>query len=158
MLDLEHCYGIKKLKADLDFGKTNAIAIYAPNGAMKSSLAKTFQDIADGKDSGDRIFKDRINKRMVTDEKGNALPPESVMVVLPYEEAFGHSEKTSTLLVNSKLRAEYEKLNLGFEDARQRLLAALRVGLENHGWAFLRSMMPPMATRIMACETSMRCS
>lgn len=126
LLDLEHCYGIKKLKADLDFSKKNAIAIYAPNGAMKSSLAKTFQDIADGENSGDRIFKDRINKRVVTDEKGTALPPESVMVVLPYEEAFGHSEKTSTLLVNSKLREEYEKLNLGFEDARQRLLAALK--------------------------------
>ncbi|RWM76868.1 hypothetical protein [Mesorhizobium sp.] len=93
---------------------------------MKSSLAKTFQDIADEENSGDRIFKDRINKRVVTDEKGTALPPESVMVVLPYEEAFGHSEKTSTLLVNSKLREEYEKLNLGFEDARQRLLAALK--------------------------------
>ncbi|RUZ29382.1 phage infection protein [Mesorhizobium sp. M7A.F.Ca.US.007.01.2.1] len=126
LLNLENCYGIKKLKADLDFSNTNAIAIYAPNGAMKSSLAKTFQDIADGKSSGDRIFKDRINKRVVSDEKGVALSPESIMVVLPYEEAFGHSEKTSTLLVNSKLREEYEKLNLGFEDARQRLLAALK--------------------------------
>lgn len=115
LLDLEHCYGIKKLKADLDFSKKSAIAIYAPNGAMKSSLAKTFQDIADEENSGDRIFKDRINKRVVTDEKGTALPPESVMVVLPYEEAFGHSEKTSTLLVNSKLREEYEKLNLGMK-------------------------------------------
>lgn len=30
LLDLEHCYGIKKLKADLDFSKKSAIAIYAP--------------------------------------------------------------------------------------------------------------------------------
>ncbi|RWM54059.1 MAG: hypothetical protein EOR85_30770 [Mesorhizobium sp.] len=79
MLDLEHCYGIKKLKADLDFSKKSAIAIYAPNGAMKSSLAKTFQDIADEENSGDRIFKDRINKRVVTDEKGTALPPEKAL-------------------------------------------------------------------------------
>ena len=34
----------------------------------------------------------------------------------------------------------------------------LRVRLENQGWAFLRSMTPPMATMIMACDTSMRCS
>ena len=44
-LDLENCYGIRKLKAEFDFAKSKAYAIYAPNGAMKSSLAKTFQDI-----------------------------------------------------------------------------------------------------------------
>ena len=37
-------------------------------------------------------------------------------------------------------------------------VVAVRVRLGNHGWAFRRSIMPPMATRIMACETSMRCS
>ena len=34
----------------------------------------------------------------------------------------------------------------------------LRVRLEIQGCAFLRSMLPPIATRIMACETSMRFS
>ncbi|KUM23667.1 phage infection protein [Mesorhizobium loti] len=126
LMDLEHCYGIKKLKEELDFRKTSAIAIYAPNGAMKSSLAKTFQDVAAGEQSGDRIFKDRANKRVIADEKGAPLAPQSVMVVLPYEEVFGHNEKTSTLLVNSKLREEYERLNTGFEEAKQRLIAALK--------------------------------
>jgi len=35
---------------------------------------------------------------------------------------------------------------------------ALRVRLEIHGWAFLRSRLLPMATKIMAFETSMRFS
>lgn len=126
LVDLEHCYGIKKLKTELDFRKTSAVAIYAPNGAMKSSLARTFKDIAAGALSGDLIFKDRANKRVVTDESGAVLPPESIMVVLPYDEVFGHTEKTSTLLVNSKLREEYEKLNLGFEEAKERLIQALK--------------------------------
>lgn len=34
----------------------------------------------------------------------------------------------------------------------------LRVRLENHGWAFRRRRLPPMATRIMAWETSIRFS
>ena len=34
----------------------------------------------------------------------------------------------------------------------------VRVRFENHGWAFLRMRLPPMATRIMAWETSMRFS
>ena len=59
-IDLENCYGIRKLEKSFDFSKTNAIAIYAPNGSMKSSLAQTFQDIATGTDSKDRIFPERV--------------------------------------------------------------------------------------------------
>jgi len=46
-IDLENCYGIKKLKTQFDFSQGKAYAIYAPNGAMKTSLAQTFKDIAD---------------------------------------------------------------------------------------------------------------
>ena len=48
-LDLEHCYGIRRLEHTFNFTDCQAAALYAPNGAMTSSLAKTFQDIADGK-------------------------------------------------------------------------------------------------------------
>ena len=37
-------------------------------------------------------------------------------------------------------------------------MKAIRVLLENQGWAILRSKMPPMARKTMASETSMRCS
>ena len=40
----------------------------------------------------------------------------------------------------------------------QQVLHSLRVRFENQGWAFLRMRFPPMATRIMAWETSIRCS
>jgi hypothetical protein len=36
--------------------------------------------------------------------------------------------------------------------------AEVRVCFEIHGWTFLRSRLPPIATRIMAFETSMRFS
>ena len=42
-LDLENCYGIKKMKETIDYSKNNVAIIYAPNGTMKSSLAKTFE-------------------------------------------------------------------------------------------------------------------
>lgn len=57
-VELENCYGIKKLQAQLDFSQNKAYAIYAPNGAMKTSLAQTFKDIASGTASKDRIFPD----------------------------------------------------------------------------------------------------
>ncbi len=125
-LDLEHCYGIRKLEANLDFSSANAIAIYAPNGSMKSSLAQVFRDIADGQPSKDRIFPSRVCKRNIRDEAGNELPRESVLVVRPYDEDMGHSAKTSTLLVNRDLRQEYEQLHEGIELANAAFIKALR--------------------------------
>jgi CRP-like cAMP-binding protein len=37
-------------------------------------------------------------------------------------------------------------------------ITAMRVCLETQGWMVRRSRFPPMATRIMACETSIRAS
>ncbi len=72
-LNLEHCYGIKLLKAVLDFSKIQAYAIYAPNGVMKSSLAQTFQDAFKGETSKDSIFPERATLRHITDERGFIL-------------------------------------------------------------------------------------
>lgn len=125
-VDFENCYGIKSLKAEFDFSKGRACAIYAPNGAMKSSFAKTFQDIADGADSKDRIFPTRKCKRVVLDDADTEPTKESILVVRPYDETFGHSEKTSTLLVNAPLRLEYEKLQVDIDAAKDVLLKALK--------------------------------
>ena len=111
-VDIENCYGIKKLQTQFDFSQKKAYAIYAANGAMKSSLAQTFKDVADATASKDRIFPARVCNRKITDENGFDLPKESVLVVPPYDEVFGHTEKTSTLLVDSKLRKEYEELHI----------------------------------------------
>lgn len=125
-VELEHCYGIRNLKADISFEKCPAVAIYAPNGAMKSSFAQTFQDIADDTPSKDRIFPARISTRKVTDDEGAALQPATVLVVRPYDEVLGHTEKTSTLLVNAALRKEYEHLHLEIDKSRHALVAALK--------------------------------
>lgn len=125
-IDLENCYGIRKLTATLDFSKSNAIAVYAPNGSMKTSLAQTFQDIASGTASKDRIFPARACKRVVKDDAGADLPPDSVLVVRPYEEAMGHTAKTSTLLVNPALRNEYDTLHAEIDAAKDALVKALR--------------------------------
>jgi ABC-type molybdenum transport system ATPase subunit/photorepair protein PhrA len=125
-IDLENCYGIKKLRFQFDFSQHSAYAIYAPNGAMKSSLAQTFKDVADATVSKDRIFPVRVCSRKITDENGLDLPKEIVLVVPPYDEVFGHTEKTSTLLVDSKLRKEYEQLHVEIDKSKELFLNALR--------------------------------
>jgi len=125
-IDLENCYGIKNLHKEFDFSDETVYAIYAPNGAMKSSLAQTFQDVANGVLSSDRIFPTRLASRKITDEHGVELAKESIFVVCPYDEAFSHTEKTSTLLVDAKLRKEYEYLHVEIDNAKELLLKALK--------------------------------
>jgi len=125
-LDLSNCYGIKKLEADFDFAQHKAYAIYAPNGAMKSSLAHTFKDLANGVPSKDVIFPTRVCSRTIADETGTEIPKEQVLVVAPYDEVLGHTEKTSTLLVDTKLRTEYEALHVDIDKAKDIFLKALR--------------------------------
>lgn len=125
-IDLENCYGIKKLQAQFDFSRSKVYAIYAPNGAMKSSLAQTFKDVSDATPSKDRIFPARVCSRTITDENGVDLPKESVHVVAPYDDVFGHTEKTSTLLVDAKLRKEYEELHIEIDKSKDMFLKALK--------------------------------
>ena len=125
-VDLEHCYGIKKLRHDFDFAKQGAIALYAPNGAMKSSFAQTFKDIALAQPSRDRVFINRITKREITDETGAEVPKDDVFVIEPYDETFKHTERSSALLVDSKLRKEYDDLLDQIEKATDALLKNLK--------------------------------
>lgn len=125
-LKLRNCYGIKSLDAQFDFSEDATYAVYAPNGSMKSSLANTFADVAEERPSADRIFKNRETVRNITDESGDGIPPEAVLVLPPYVEMFGDNEKTSTLLVDAKLRKRHEEIHREVDRAKAALLTALR--------------------------------
>src|SRR5581483_7803201 len=125
LVDLENCYGIKKLKKTFDFTARPTYAIYAPNGIMKTSFAKTFQDLSNEEESVDAIYSDRETKRKITDETGNEIESSNVFVILSYKQEF-RSEKISRLLVNSKLRKEYEEIHKNIDIKKQSLIKALR--------------------------------
>lgn len=124
-VELANCHGIRALDATLDFGDGNTVAIYAPNGTMKTSFARTFKDLALGQDTVDQVFPDRASSRQITDENGRVPNPDDVAVVLSYDEELGPTELTSTLLVNPELRKEYESLQVDLIDARDALVSAL---------------------------------
>lgn len=125
-IELEHCYGIKSLTYHFDFEKSGAYAIYAPNGMMKSSLAKTCKDLQLGKQPGDRIYPKRKVKCVVVDEMGQDIAKDRILVVIPYDEEFGLSEKTCTLLVDASRREEYAKLISNTENAKDALIALVK--------------------------------
>lgn len=125
-LELENCYGIRKLTHTFDFTQQSVFAIYAPNGFMKSSLAQTFFDISKDVRSRDRIYPDRITKRDVLDEDYNAILGSEVFVVSPYDKDFEHSERTSVLLVDASLKQQYDSLLLGIQRCKQTLIDAIK--------------------------------
>lgn len=123
---LKNCHGIRDLDTAFSFEKGNAVAVYAPNGAMKTSFARTFKDLAGGKATTDHMFPTRPTERIVTDENGDDLDLNDVVVVLSYDEELGPTESTSTLLVNPELRKEYEGLQVDLLAARDELVTALK--------------------------------
>ena len=87
-VDLKNCYGIKALRHDFDFSTGNSFLLYAPNGAMKTSLAKVFKDISQSKEPGDVLFPQRETECNVIDETGNPLNPLHILVVDSYDDSY----------------------------------------------------------------------
>lgn len=125
LIKLENCHGIRSLETTISYKKGRSAAIYAPNGTMKTSLARTFQDLAKGETTVDRMFPDRVTRREINDQDGNAVEASDVVVILSYDEELGPTEETSTLLVNADLRREYESLHEELVKARDEFAAAL---------------------------------
>lgn len=72
------------------------------------------------------MFPNRPSSREITDETGAEISPQDVVVILSYDEEMGPTEATSTLLVDSQLRKEYEALQVDVLKAKADLLTALK--------------------------------
>lgn len=122
-LKLGNCYGIQRLDYLFDFAKGREFAIYAPNGAMKSSLARCFQDVENGEESKDRIFPERQTTRVIQAD-GIDLAAENVFVIEPYNESY-KSDRVSTLLVNKALRDQYDQIRNKIDAEKDALVKEL---------------------------------
>lgn len=126
-LHLKNCYGIRLLDHNFEFNAAEssgrAFAVYAGNGIMKSSLAKVFQDIKNGLDSKDEIFISRKPERKVLAD-GEKVAGESVFVMQPITDT-AVREKTSSLLVNSGLKDEYDQIQREIDTSTSNLTKEL---------------------------------
>ncbi len=82
-VNLKNCWGIESLEYEFDFrrgtNKTKAYAIYAPNGMMKSSFAKTFEALSKGVQPQEERF-NRHPSCIVTSD-GTPIPQEVIYVL-----------------------------------------------------------------------------
>ena len=106
-MKLKNCYGISSLEKEIDFSQKNICSIYASNGTMKTSLAKTFIDLSKGEKSKDEIYTDRETIREIK-KNGSDLQKDNVFVIKPYDQEY-KSDNISTLLVNQELKKQFDK-------------------------------------------------
>ena len=83
-INLENCYGIRKLKHTFDFTNKKTYAIYAPNGSMKTSFAKTFLDLSNGDEPTDLMFPERETTWEINYDGDTELLSENIFVIKSY--------------------------------------------------------------------------
>lgn len=126
-LDLANCYGINQLSKELDFTKSatndGINSLYAPNGTLKTSLAKTFKDVEENKDTKDLIFPSRTTVRNIKID-GTDIASSQVMVIDSYNESYS-SQQLSTLLVNEELKQQYDTALKEVDGKRSTLISGV---------------------------------
>jgi len=76
---LKNCFGIGKLEHSFDLSKDNAIMVYAPNGTMKTSLARTFMCLEDNHNAADLLDDTKVSKYSIQLD-GNFVANDQVYV------------------------------------------------------------------------------
>jgi hypothetical protein len=134
----ENCYGIKEfdMGRGIDFARSNKALIYAPNGVMKTSFTKVFEDLSKGEASRDRIFPSAVTSYSITYYANNYTFTSSnprnipscnaVYVVNSFADNFEFTKETvSTLLADEATRNEYNVLMAQFMEQIKVLEAEL---------------------------------
>lgn len=106
-IKLENCYGIDKLEQEFDFSKCRAVAIYAPNGMMKTSFAKTFEAKSLGKEPLESLYNNASLAVIKTD--GNNIDKNEIVVINSFEN-INTDKSVSSLLVDEISKNEYDQI------------------------------------------------
>lgn len=127
-VDLKNCYGIKSLDYKFDFGKPaehrKSFAIYAPNGLMKTSFTKTFENLASGGAPKEERF-NRVAKAVVLIDD-SAITPECIHVLKSEIDISQESPEISNVLVNPDRKTRYDSLILDVEKQKLKAIGSLQ--------------------------------
>ena len=115
-INFENCYGIKKLVHQFSFGGHHTQLVYAPNGMMKTSFAKTLKGLSgqDKKRAKDLLHAARVPKDELLAD-GNQLTKEQIFVADPEDKSFDSSGKFVNFLADANLKAQYDAIYQALE-------------------------------------------
>ena len=133
-IKLKNCFGISKLEHVFDFkDKLNSVLIYAPNGTMKSSFAKTMlylskQNLPESKrpQKPCDLLDDTKTVTYKVKFDGIDIPFENIYVMNGDDEIKDSSEKISTMLASSDLKQEYDRIYQSLDAERKEFIRILK--------------------------------
>lgn len=113
-IQLDNCFGIGKFNYKFDFAASNTgtFLIYAPNGTMKTSFARTLDLIAKDESGSmpcDKVYNSRTTTHSILAD-GNPLDPESILVVNAEDTAYDASTKISSFIASKDLKKKYDAI------------------------------------------------
>jgi len=126
-IDLKNCYGIKSLSHTFTFAlsyKRRAYAIYAPNGLMKSSFAKTFERLSNGEQPQEPRFQKTPLCDVTLD--GQNITKQSIFVLKADIDTKAETPAVTNLLVKPEEKNRYDALVLDLDKQKQKAINALQ--------------------------------
>lgn len=124
---LENCYGIKKLNHTFNFSNgKNTHLIYAPNGTMKTSFAKTMKFLS--KQSKEEP-KDQLNANNSVKfdlNFGGNIPSKENIFVVNGDDEIDSSKSFINFLASSELKNRYDSIYEQLTESKKGLLSKLK--------------------------------
>ena len=127
-LNFKNCFGIKSLNHTFSFDKCRTHLIYAPNGSMKSSFAKTTRYFSgqSTKEPKDIIFNNRESCYEVEVDSTKLTPPYNQIFVFNGEDDIDSSKSFVNFLASADLKQEYEAIYILLNKEKDALMTKLK--------------------------------
>lgn len=126
-IELENCFGIGKLNQNFNFEESNSLIIYAPNGTMKTSFAKTLDLVSRGDNKDipkDYVYNRKSKYKILCD--GKPINPNSILVINAEDSTFDAADKITSFIASTELKDKYDSLYKEINNAKGDLLKKLK--------------------------------
>lgn len=129
-IQLQNCFGIGQLDYKFEFGQiaTNSFLIYAPNGTMKTSFAKTLDLIAKNDTKSmpcDKVYDNRATSHTIKVD-GNPIDIASILVVNAEDNNYDSSNKISSFIASKELKKKYDDIYSELEKQKSEYIKKLK--------------------------------
>lgn len=123
---LINCYGIKQLVHEFDFSdsRTNTFAIYAPNGLMKTSFTRTFEELSGGREPKEERFNRPSTFEVFFDDE--KIKKENIYVLKSEIDTNSDDESVSNLLINQESKSAYDSLIKSIDKNKTSMISKLQ--------------------------------
>lgn len=116
-VNMTNCYGISCFEHEFDFSECGAVAIYASNGTMKTSFAKSFLQLSNGEHPKEELFGRKSVINVVAD--GDSLHKDRIYVLKSDVEYQLDAQGVTDILVKREHKRRYDDILLGLEKQRK---------------------------------------